>query len=211
MPSNGGSLGNLLANGEEQVNHHSKLAPTAVSESEEVLFKWDHKIKMLFNPVLWGSFVACFVIPAILLGIGFSFTGNMKAAVLLPAGLIVFFAVMWFLTGIVIDLRGGFAASFVITSRGIYSSSGSGAGKAADMAAVIGALAGSAPATGAGLLARDEHDASVEWEQIEKVKVRGGMRYIFLRAGFGNKPIGLYCNKANFEQVLTLVQAKLQR
>jgi hypothetical protein len=193
------------------MDNNFKPAPAAAPEKEEVLFHWDHKIKMLFNPVLWGSFVACFGIPAILLGIGFSFTGNMKAAVLLPAGLIVFFAVMWFLAGIVIDLGGGFAASFVITSRGIYFSSGSGAKKAADMATVIGALAGSASATGAGMLARAEQNTSVEWEKIKKVKVRKGMRYIFIREGFGNKPIGLYCNKGNFEQVLAYVQSKGKR
>lgn len=190
-------------------NHKSR--PSAASENEKVLFKWDYKIKMLSNPVLWGSFVACFGIPAILLGIGFSFTGNMKVAVLLPAGLIAFFAVMWFITGIVIDIGGGFAASFMITSRGIYFSSGPGAKKAADMATAIGLLANSASGAGAGFLARAEQDASIEWEKIKKVKVRKGMRYIFIRAGFGNKPIGLYCNKENFEQVLALVQSKLKR
>ena len=188
---------------------HSNSVP-ASSENEKVLFKWDHQIKMLFNPVLWGNFVACFVIPAILLGIGFSFTGNYKASVLLAAGLIAFFAVIWFLTGVVIDLGGGFAASFVITSRGIYFTSGPGAKKAADMATLIGALAGSASTAGAGFLARAEQDASVEWGKIKKVKVRKGLRYIFVRGGFGNKPIGLYCNKENFEPVLGLVRSKFQ-
>jgi hypothetical protein len=193
------------------MDNNSKPMPVAASEKEEVLFKWDHKIKMLFNPVLWGSFVACFGIPAILLGIGFSFTGNLKAAVLLPAGLIAFFAVIWFITGIVIDVGGGFAASFVITSRGIYFTSGPGAKKAADMATVIGLLAGSAGATGAGLLARAEQDNSVEWKKIKKIKIRKGIRYIFVRSGFGSKPIGLYCNKENFDQVLALVQSKFKR
>ena len=185
--------------------------PSAAAENEEVLFRWDHKIKMLFNPVLWGSFVACFGIPAVLLGIGLTFTGNMKVAVFLPAGLIVFFAVIWVLTGIVIDLGGGFFASFVISSKGIYFSSGPGAKAAANAATVIGVLAGSATGAGAGLLARSEQDAFLAWEKLKKVKVRKSIRYIFVRGGFGNKPIGLYCNKENFEQVLALVQSKLKR
>ncbi len=64
---------------------------------------------------------------------------------------------------------------------------------------------------GAGFLARAEQDASVEWEKIKKVKVRKGIRYIFVRGGFGNKPIGLYCNKENFEPVLALIQSKFKR
>ena len=193
------------------MENSSKSAPAAASAKEEVLFKWDHQIKMLFNPVLWGNFVACFGIPIIVLGLFLKFATKVHPVFLPMAGFLVFFAVIWFITGIVIDLGGGFAAHFVITSRGIYFSSGTGAKKAADMAAVIGALAGSASATGAGLLARAEQEASVEWEKIKKVKVRKGMRYIFLRAGFGNKPIGLYCNKGNFEPVLALVQSKLKR
>ncbi|MEI7751415.1 MAG: hypothetical protein WCJ71_04905 [Candidatus Omnitrophota bacterium] len=193
------------------MDNNPKSASAAAPEKEEVLFKWDYQIKMLFNPVLWGNFVVCFGIPAILLGIGFSFTGQVKGAAFLAAGLIVFFAVIWFITGIVIDIGGGFAASFVITSRGIYFTSGPGSKKAADIATVIGLLAGSASGTGAGLLARAEQDNAVAWEKIKKVKVRKGMRYIFVRGGFGNKPIGLYCNKENFDQILALVQSKFKR
>ncbi len=185
---------------------NTNLAVTSVKE--EVLFKWDHKIKMLFNPVLWGSFLACFGIPAILLGIGFSFTGDLKVAVLFPAVLVAFFAVIWFIVGIVIDIGGGFSASFVITTRGIYFSSGPQAKKAADMAALIGALAGSAATAGVGMLARAEQDTSVEWGKIRKVKIRAAMHYIYVRGSFGNKPIGIYCMPDNFQKVLDMVRAK---
>src|SRR3989339_690888 len=97
---------------ERKMDNNPKSEPVAVPMKEEVLFKWDHSIKMLFNPVLWGNFVACFGIPAILLGIGFSFTGHFQGAALLAGGLIAFFGVIWFITGIVIDIGGGFAASF---------------------------------------------------------------------------------------------------
>ena len=192
------------------MDNNPKPTSAAAPEKEEVLFKWDHRIKMLFNPVLWGNFVACFGIPAILLGGGFSFTGHLQGAALLAAGLIAFFAVIWFITGIVIDIGGGFAASFVITNRGIYFSSGPGSKKAADIATLIGVLAGSASTAGAGFLARAEQDTDVEWEKIKKVKVRKGMRYIYVRGSFGNKPIGLYCNKENFEPVLALIQSKFK-
>ena len=192
------------------MDHTSKPTPALTPEKEEVLFKWDHQIKMLFNPVLWGNFVACFGIPITLLGLFLKFVGKVHPIFLPMVGILAFFAVIWFITGIVIDIGGGFAASFVITSRGIYFTSGPGSKKAADIATVIGLLAGSASGTGAGLLARAEQDNAVEWEKIKKVKVRKGMRYIFVRGSFGNKPIGLYCNKENFDQVLALVQSKFK-
>jgi len=195
----------------ENMGNTSKTQPAALSENEEILFHWDHQIKMLFNPVLWGNFVACLGIPAVLLGIGFSFTGHLKEAALLAVGLIAFFAVIWVLVGIVIDLGGGFFTSFVITSKGISFSAGRRAKAAANAATVIGALAGSASTAGAGLLARSEQDGALEWKDVKKIKIRKGMRYIFVRGGFGSKPIGLYCNKENFEQVLALVQSKTQR
>jgi hypothetical protein len=133
-----------------------------------------------------------------------------KTSAILAAGIIAFFAVIWVITGIVIDIGGGFSASFVITSRGIYFTSGPGSKKAADIATLIGAFAGSAGAAGAGLLARAEQDNAVEWEKIKKVKVRKGIRYIFVRGSFGHKPIGLYCNKENFEPVLALIQSKFK-
>ncbi len=185
--------------------------PTSATENEIILFRWNHQIKMLFNPVLWGNFVACFGIPAILLGIGFSFTGNYKASVFLAVGLIAFFAVIWTLTGIVIDLASGFLTSFVITNRGIYFSSGKGAKTAATVAVAMGVLAGSASTAGAGFLARSEQDGTIQWKDVKKVNVRKGMRYIFLRQGFGHKPIGLYCTKENFEPILALIQSEVKR
>ena len=186
--------------------------PSALAvENEIILFKWSHRIKMLSNPVLWGNFVACFGIPAILLGIGFSFTGEYKNAVFLAAGLLAFFAVIWILTGVVIDLAGGFLTSFVITNQGIYYSSGKGAKTVANVEAAIGVLVGSASTVGAGFLARSEQDGSIQWKDVKKVKVRKGMRYIFIREGFGHKPIGLYCTKENLEPVLALILSEFKR
>ena len=188
-----------------------KSGSTAAPENEKILFQWDHSIKMLLNPVLWGNFFACFGIPAVILGIFFSFSGKPQVAILFPAALMAFFAVIWIISGIVIDLGGGFRSSFTITAKGIYFASGPGARTAADTATVVGVLTGSSLRAGAGFLAREEQDSFIAWEEINKVKVRNGMRYIFVRGGFGSKPIGMYCHKENFEQVLKLVQSKSKR
>ncbi|MFH0984356.1 MAG: hypothetical protein V1882_02345 [Candidatus Omnitrophota bacterium] len=193
------------------MEHHSKLTPVVDSKNEEVLFQWDHRIKMLFNPVLWGNFLAGFGIPALILGIAMSFPAGVARGFLFSGVLLAFFFVIWVLTGIVMDLAGGFSARFAITDRGIYFTSGKGSKAVANTATLVGVLAGSAVTTGAGLLAKSEQDGAIEWKNLKKVKVRKGMRYIFVREGFGNKPIGLYCNKENFEPVLALIQSKLKR
>ncbi len=193
------------------MDHNLKAAPAAAAEKEEVLFQWDHQIKMLFNATLWKTFFAIFGIPLTLLGLFLKFAVKVPTVFLPMAGIFAFFFVIWTITGIIIDLMGGFFARYVITDKGIYFASGKKERAIADVATVVGVLAGSLGATGAGLLARSEQDASVEWTKVKKVKVCAGSRYIFIREGFGSKPIGLYCNKENFDQVLALVQSKGKR
>jgi hypothetical protein len=195
---------------EIKMDNNQNSKPAVAFENEAILFQWDHKIKMLFNPVLWGGFLAGFGIPALLLGIGMSFPAGVVQGFLFSGILLAFFFVIWVITGIVMDLAGGFSAHFLITDKGVYFASGKGSRGVANAATVLGALAGSASTTGAGLLARSEQDGAIEWKDVKKVKVRRGMRYIFIREGFGNKPIGLYCNKENFEPILALVQSKFK-
>ena len=189
-------------------NQNSETSATL--EKEEILFKWDHNIKMLFNATLWKTFFMIFGIPITLIGLFLKFVGKVHPVLLPMAGIFAFFFVIWIIAGIMIDLMGGFYAKYVITSKGIYFASGKKERAIADAATVVGVLAGSLGATGAGMLARSEQDAFVEWTKVKKVKVNAGSRYVFIREGFGNKPIGLYCNKENFEQVRALVQSKFK-
>lgn len=175
---------------------------------EKILFQWNYRIKMLFNPILWKNFVLVFGLPIFLLGVAFMMTGKVMASLFFMGGAFVFFALVWGIAGVVIDLAGGFHASFLITSNGIAFTSGKSEKTVADSVAVIGALAGSASAAGAGLLAKSEQDAFIGWDEIRKVKVRKGMRYILIRKGFGSKPIGLYCTAENFSGILELVKTK---
>ena len=184
--------------------------PSATPESEEVLFKWDHSIKMLFNATLWKTFFAIFGIPITLLGLFLKFAVKVPNVFLPMAGIFAFFFVIWIIAGVIIDLMGGFFAQYVITSRGIYFASGKKERAIANAATVVGVLAGSLGATGAGMLARSEQDASLEWSKVKKVKISTGSRYIFIREGFGSKPLGLYCTKDNFEKVLGLVRSHCQ-
>ena len=187
----------------------TKERETVSAVEEESLFSWKSRIKMLFNPILWRSFLFVFGISILLLGIFFVvISGNFRNTLLLMGGLFVFFAVIWAVVGVVFDLAGGFHASYVITSRGIYFSSGKAEKDIADAVAVIGILSGSAGRAGAGLLARSEQDAFIGWSEVRKVKVSEGKRYILVKKGFGSKPVGLYCTEDNFGPVLQTIRSK---
>lgn len=184
--------------------------PKAASGSEENLFQWNYQIKMLFNPTLWKTFFVIFGIPIALLGLVLKFIAKIHPVLLPMAGIFVFFFVIWVITGIMMDLMGGFLASYRLTSKGIYFTSGKNEKNIADAVTVIGALTGKPGMAGAGLLARAEQSNFIDWAKVKKVKVRAGSRYIFIREGFGCKPVGLYCTKENFHQVLDIVRSHCQ-
>lgn len=178
-------------------------------ESEQNLFHWNARIRMLFNPILWRSFLLVFGIPSVLLAAGLSVAfGSIKNALLMALGLFTFFFVIWIVVAIVIDLIGGFQAKYLITTKGVYFESGKAEKATADAAIVVGALTGSAGTAGAGLLARSEQSSFIDWKRVKKVTIRPSRRYIAVRGSFGSKPIGLYCTEENFPKVLETVRAK---
>lgn len=163
---------------------------------------------MLCNPILWGNFLLVFGLPISTLSLFIVLISDIKTTSMFiaGAGVFIFFGVIWAIVGLFIDLGGGFHATYQLTSKGIYFSSGRTAKKTANAIAIIGALIRSASVAGAGLLARSEQDQFIRWNEIKKVKVRRGSRYIFVRKGFGSKPVGLYCTEENFNNVLKLIQ-----
>jgi hypothetical protein len=180
-------------------------------ESEENLFHWNARIRMLFNPILWRSFLLVFGIPTVLLAAGLNVAFcSVENALLMALGLFTFFFVIWTITAIVVDLIGGFQAKYLITTKGIYFESGKAEKATADAAVVVGVLTGSTGAARAGLLARSEQSSFIDWMRVKKVTIRLSRRYIALRGAFGSKPIGLYCTEENFPKVLETVRAKCQ-
>ncbi|HWR59380.1 MAG TPA: hypothetical protein VN328_10880 [Thermodesulfovibrionales bacterium] len=181
---------------------------SSANDNEQSLIAWDNRIRILSNPILWGNFLLVFGLPIFLLSLLLIFPAGIKTTLLFMGGIFIFFAVIWAIVGFFIDLAEGFHASYQLTSKGIYFSSGRTAKKAAKAVTVIGVLSRSASVAGAGLLARSEQDQFIGWNEIRKVKVRKGSRYIFVRKGFGSKPVGLYCTEENFEEVLKLIQTR---
>jgi hypothetical protein len=164
---------------------------------------------MLASARMWKNFLLAFGIPAVVLGVVTAFIGGPGLGGTVIAGSVLLFAVLWAVVGAVIDIAGGFTASYLLTNKGIRFTMGRGARGAADAAALIGVLAESSGGAGAGLLARAEQFAFLAWSDLRKVTINESSRYIQVRAGLGSKPIGIYCTEENFPRVRDLVRVRM--
>ncbi|MBL0172116.1 MAG: hypothetical protein IPP90_15600 [Gemmatimonadaceae bacterium] len=178
-----------------------------MNDTEQVLLPgWSHRIRMLTSGRLWKSFVLVFGIPVTVIAIIVAFTVQPSDGMLVLAGGLSLFAVLWALVGAIIDVSGGFTAAYVLTDRGVHFQLGKGSRGAADAATLLGAFARAPGAVGAGLLARSEQEAFIAWSAIRKVTVRARSRYVQIRAGLGSKPVGIYCTEQNFTTVCDLIR-----
>lgn len=181
-----------------------------MNEAEEALLPgWSHQIRMLFSARLWKSFLLVFGIPALLLSIVVSFASGPGDGMVVLFGGLGLFGVLWALVGAIVDLTGGFTAAYLVTDRGVHSRLGKGARGAAEAATLIGILARSPSGAGAGMLALSEQDGFIAWSDIRKLTISDRSRYVQIRAGFGSKPIGIYCTEQNYSVVRDLIQEHL--
>jgi len=157
---------------------------------------------VLTNPAAWNGAVLSFGAGALFLGILFSLVAQSFKGLLLAGALFGGFMVLFIMIGAVIDLFGGFRVQFILSTLGLRSLSGK-AAKAASSAAVIGGvLAGNLAAVGAGQLAKSEQNVFIPYPEVTKVVINARRRYIEVKGSLMQKPIGLYCNQDNFDDVL---------
>jgi hypothetical protein len=175
---------------------------------EQMLLRWSATIKMLANAGLWRAFLLVFGIPIVLLGVFVFFTAGAKPGAMLVVIGIPAFAVLWALVGVVVDLIGGFKATYTLTSNGIYFASGKRARDTATVVTAIGLLVGKPGVAGAGMLARSEQDAFIAWRDVAKATIREKDRYIEVRAKRRAKPIGLYCTAETFSPARDLIHER---
>jgi len=173
---------------------------------EQLWLAWEARIRVLLNPAVWGGVLAAFGISSCLLSVLMLFISKSPWALAIGGGLFLFFMVLFVLIGAVIDLFGGFRTTFALTTHGVRSIAGKGAGRAADAAFWGGVLLGSAAGAGAGLLAKSEQNVFIPYGEVTKVKIRSGRRYIVVKGGFMQKPIGLYCTPENFAQTEAILR-----
>jgi hypothetical protein len=173
---------------------------------EQIRIAWDARIRILVNPSVWGGVLAAFGIGSFLLTVLFLAISKSPRALVAGAGIFAFLMVVFVIVGLCIDLFGGFRTTFALTTLGVRSIAGKGAGRAADAAFWAGLLLGNPGAAGAGLLARSEQNVFIRYGDVTRVKLKPGRRYLLVKGGFTQKPIGLYCTQENYDQVEAILR-----
>ncbi|HNP92223.1 hypothetical protein [Macellibacteroides fermentans] len=184
------------------------MSEESLQENENILQSWQSSVHVLTNPAAWKGAALSFGAGALVLGIIFSFITHSFKGLLLAGALFGGFMVLFILIAAVIDLCGGFHVHFIMNTLGLRSLSGK-AAKAASSAAIVGGiLSGNLASVGAGKLAESEQNVYIPYQEVTKVVIYARRRYIEVRGSLLQKPIGLYCNQSNFDDVLQILRKR---
>jgi hypothetical protein len=183
-----------------------ETALAADGSEETVELAWEARVRVLTNRSAWTSMGLAVGIPALLLGALMAAITRSVAGVGLAAVAFAVILVIFVFVGGVIDIFGGFGVAFLLTSRGVRSTSGKASRAAVSAALVAGLLSGKPGLLGSGLLARSEQDVFIPYPQVTRLKVNARRRYVVVRGDWAQKPIGLYCTEENFPEVLRLLK-----
>jgi len=175
-------------------------------QDESVLYTWKTSVHVLSNPSAWSGVSISLGGGALLLALLFCVISKSFKGIYLGAAIFAGLMIIFIVVGGVIDLFGGFRVQFIVSSLGIRSLSGKGAKAAAGAAVVGGILTGNPAAAGAGKLAESEQDVFIPYPEIKRIKVSQRRRYILVKGGWAQKPIGLYCNPDDFSAICDLLR-----
>lgn len=103
-----------------------------------------------------------------------------------------------------------FTMRLAVGPEGVVYSSGAAERRWNRAAIILGLLAGSASATGAGLLASSREEGGFPWSDIHRANEHPAQRVISLRDSW-HVVLRLYCTPDNYDRVLAVVRAGLAR
>ena len=175
-------------------------------EAEQLKLTWDNRIRLLLNAEFWSAILMALGIACGLMTTLMFFISKSIQALLVGAGIFAFILILTVLVAVIIDLFGGFYIRYAITSTGVRSIMGEGAKLAADAAFWTGVLSGSLGAMSGGLLAKSEQKVFITFQDVTDVKLSPKRRYIRVKGGFLQKPIGLYCLPENYTEAETILR-----
>ncbi|MCX6543210.1 MAG: hypothetical protein NTV05_02210 [Acidobacteria bacterium] len=182
--------------------------PAPRDGDEQVLLMWPARVRTLLNGPLWKGLAVAFGSGAALVCVIFLLAGSGSTGLLVGGGLFLGIMALVAVVFAVIDLFGGLGMTFALTTEGVHSVAGKRAAAASDAAVVVGVLAGNMSAMGAGLLARSEKNAFIPYGDVRKIKLGAGRRYVLVKGGFLDKPIGLYCTAENYDPALKILRER---
>jgi hypothetical protein len=103
-------------------------------------------------------------------------------------------------------LGNGYSARFLIDGEGVHWDSGPKEKKINRAVVVMGALAGSAQTTGAGLLAASEESGAIAWRSIGRLNIHPRQRVVSVRNGW-RVVVRLYVPADSWDAVVERLQA----
>ena len=184
------------------------MEKTSPKSAEDVLYTWQSAVHVLTNPSAWGGVAMSLGGGALAVGIFLTFISKSIKGLYMCAAIFAGLMLIFVFVGGIIDIFGGFRVTFILTSAGIRSLSGKGAKNAANAAIIGGLLAGNLTGMAAGTLAKSEQNVFIPYAEVTTVKIKSRRRYILVKGDWSEKPIGLYCHKDNFADIVRLLHEK---
>lgn len=182
---------------------------TGKASNQVILAQWDFRIPILSNPTLMRSLGLAFGIPIVGMGLFLALITRPLVALVVSAAMAGLFFIGLLIATVVFG--GGYNASFLLTTDGIWFLSGRREQMIADIVSAGGIMTGSLTTAGAGLLAQSEKCMFIKWKDVSSVKTNEKHRVITVRSASSIKPIAIYCRPDNFEQVTRIVDAHTSR
>ncbi len=180
-------------------------------------FKWEIKIKLLFNPIIWKDFakvwgISIGLLTYLVLIVLIKSENDKEIPMFLEVMGAMFagFMVLTFLIMLVMFAK-GLPTLFSVDSEGIYYKMMSDRASIANKVVVIGgALAGSASTVGAGMLAQSGQEGFFPWASIAKLKRKNNGGAISVYNSW-RQVLVMYCKKEDCDTILKLSQAYLDK
>ena len=169
---------------------------------------WEYDIPLLTNRYMLWDFARLFVVTFVLADVillvatGFEYESVIPLSGLCACIFLALFVLVSVLLG------NHVRSKFILDTDGVGSSTSRRMSKLNTATIVIGALTGSATATGAGLLASVMEQSYFSWWRIKKVTVDRSRRVLSFQNSWRTLQ-RVYCHEDNFETALSYVSEKL--
>ncbi len=189
-------------------------AAPAEPESAGETIEWEYRVPLLTSRFMLYDFVKVIILSVVIMYVLVAVMGwfvDGEFVWLPPQVFLITGGAMAGLFTIACLLLGNrFTMQFTVGPDGVGYASGSREKKWNRAAIIIGALAASASATGAGLIASSQEEGGWPWAELHRANEYPGPRVITLRNSW-RAVLRLHCTPENYEQVRAAVSAGLAK
>ena len=176
--------------------------------------RWEHRIPLVANSVLWRDLFFALGIPVLIIGAIVVIVSDAQTrldmiilfSILYGIFLLIALAVMVALSW---SLGGGLSATFYVNDAGIGYEGGPLAKKVNRGTLVLSLMSGSVKAAGTTLTAISQEENFIAWEDVHSVKIYAHPMVVHIRSKELINPIALYCTTDTFGRVTDMISKKV--